>query len=43
MNNIEVKATIANIDAALARHGLNVDNEEERYIYFFDSPGLALL
>lgn len=42
---IEIKATIAEhqIDAALARYHLSVDNDEERYIYFFDTPELALL
>jgi hypothetical protein len=42
---IEVKATIADdqIDAALRRFGLTVDNDQERYIYFFDTPGLDLL
>ena len=42
---IEVKATIpdAQIDAALQRFGLTVDNDQERYIYFFDTPGLDLL
>jgi len=42
---IEVKATIPDhqIDAALARYDLTVDNDEERYIYFFDTPQLDLL
>ncbi len=41
---IEIKVTIpdAQIDPALSRYGLTVDNDEERYIYFFDTPGLAL-
>ncbi len=42
---IEVKATIpeAHIDGALARYNLTVDNDEERFIYFFDTPQLDLL
>lgn len=42
---IEVKATIpdAQIDAALARYSLTVDNDEERFVYFFDTPQLELL
>ncbi|WP_139557842.1 CYTH domain-containing protein [Methylotetracoccus oryzae] len=42
---IEIKATVAEhqIDAALAHYRLTVDNDEERYIYFFDTPGLTLL
>ncbi len=42
---IEIKATIADaqIDNALTRLNLTVDNDEERYIYFFDTPGLDLL
>lgn len=42
---IEVKATIPDhqIDAALDRYRLTVDNDEERYIYFFDTSDLALL
>jgi hypothetical protein len=42
---IEVKATIpdAQIDGALARHNLTVDNDEERFVYFFDTPQLDLL
>ena len=41
---IEIKATVSEgqIDHALARYGLTVDNDEERYIYFFDTPDLAL-
>ncbi|MGE5152748.1 MAG: hypothetical protein ACM3ST_01920 [Bdellovibrio bacteriovorus] len=41
---IEVKATIPDhqIEAALARYGLTVDNDEERYVYFFDTPALDL-
>ena len=37
---IEVKATVADgqIDLALDRYGLTIDNDEERYIYFFDTP-----
>ncbi len=42
---IEIKATISDhqVDAALTRYGLTVDNDEERYIYFFDTPALDLL
>ena len=42
---IEIKATIpgAQIDNALTRFDLTIDNDEERYIYFFDTPGLDLL
>lgn len=41
---IEIKATIPDhqIDAALHGYGLTVDNDEERYIYFFDTPALDL-
>jgi hypothetical protein len=42
---IEVKATVAEgqIDFALDRYGLTVDNDEERYIYLFDTPQQELL
>lgn len=42
---IEIKATIpgAQIAAALRRFGLSEHNDEERYIYFFDTPALDLL
>jgi hypothetical protein len=42
---IEIKATIPNhqIRQALARFGLTASNDEERYIYFFDTPMLDLL
>ncbi len=42
---IEIKATIADrqIGKALARFRLTAGNDEERYIYFFDTPGLDLL
>jgi hypothetical protein len=41
---IEVKATIPDhqIDSALTRYNLTVNNDEERYIYFFDTLDLAL-
>ncbi len=41
---IEIKVTVpdAQIEEALGRFGLTVDNDEERYIYFFDTPGLDL-
>jgi hypothetical protein len=42
---IEIKATIPNhqIKDALKRFGLTAENDEERYIYFFDTPKLDLL
>ena len=42
---IEIKATIPDrqIKSALARFGLTRNNDEERFIYFFDTPGLDLL
>jgi hypothetical protein len=42
---IEIKVTIPGpqVDTTLARFGLTVDNDEERYIYFFDTPELDLL
>ncbi len=42
---IEIKATIpdAQIDKALARFKLSADNDQERFIYFFDTPALDLL
>lgn len=44
VDTIEIKVTIADaqIEGALNRYGLNVDNDQERYIYFFDTPDLAL-
>lgn len=41
---IEIKVTIpdAQIEAALNRYGLTIDNDEERCIYFFDTPNLDL-
>ncbi len=41
---IEIKATVANhqVEEALTRFNLTVDNDEERYIYFFDTPELNL-
>jgi hypothetical protein len=42
---IEIKATVPNhqIVAALRRFGLTANNDEERFIYFFDTPKLDLL
>ncbi|MGB9493493.1 MAG: hypothetical protein WCA83_01665 [Azonexus sp.] len=42
---IEIKATIpeAQIDKALVRFNLNADNDQDRFIYFFDTPALDLL
>jgi hypothetical protein len=44
VDSIEVKATLPDhqIDGALGRYQLSVDNDEERYIYFFDTPALDL-
>jgi hypothetical protein len=41
---IEIKATVPDhqIKAALRRYGLTPNNDEERYIYFFDTPALEL-
>jgi hypothetical protein len=41
---IEIKVTVPDhqVDEALHRYGLTVDNDEERYVYFFDTPELAL-
>lgn len=45
VGGIEIKATIpdAQIDKALARFKLSADNDQERFIYFFDTPALDLL
>jgi hypothetical protein len=42
---IEIKATIpqSQVKAALRRYGLTERNDDERYIYFFDTPDLKLL
>jgi hypothetical protein len=42
---IEIKATVPQhqVQAALARFGLTARNDEERFIYFFDTPALDLL
>jgi len=42
---IEIKATIPDhqIQKALKRYGLTESNDEERFIYFFDTPKLDLL
>jgi hypothetical protein len=41
---VEIKATIPShqVDAALQIYGLELDNDNERYIYFFDTPDLEL-
>jgi hypothetical protein len=41
---VEIKATIPQqqIEIALRSYGLNLDNNCERYIYFFDTPDLEL-
>ena len=42
---IEIKATVPDhqVGMALERFGLTTNNDEERHIYFFDTPALALL
>lgn len=42
---IEIKATVPDhqIQSALRRFGLTADNDQERFIYFFDTPKLELL
>jgi hypothetical protein len=42
---IEIKATVPQkqVKAALARYRLTQSNDDERYIYFFDTPQLELL
>ena len=42
---IEIKATIpqTQVRAALRRYGLTERNDDERYVYFFDTPDLKLL
>jgi hypothetical protein len=42
---VEIKATIphSQVRPALRRYGLNERNDDERYIYFFDTPDLKLL
>jgi hypothetical protein len=42
---IEIKVTVPQhqIRPALKRFGLTVDNDEQRYIYFFDTPSLDLM
>jgi hypothetical protein len=42
---IEIKATVPQkqVKAALARYGLTQRNDEQRFIYFFDTPQLDLL
>jgi hypothetical protein len=44
-DSIEIKATIPDhqIRSALRRFGLTPRNDEERFIYFFDTPALELL
>src|SRR5262245_66563904 len=41
---VEIKATIPShqVDAAMEIYGLELDNDNERYIYFFDTPDLEL-
>jgi hypothetical protein len=41
---VEIKATIppAQVAEAMARFGLHAENDEERFIYFFDTPNLDL-
>lgn len=42
---IEIKATVPDhqIEQALARFNLTASNDQERYVYFFDTPTLDLL
>ena len=42
---IEIKATVPQkqVKTAMARYGLTQKNDEQRYIYFFDTPRLDLL
>jgi hypothetical protein len=42
---IEIKATIPDhqVNVSLARYKLTTSNDQERYIYFFDTPSLELL
>ena len=42
---IEIKVTVPQhqVKPALKRFGLTVDNDEQRYIYFFDTPSLDLM
>lgn len=44
-NAIEIKATIreSHIEHTLTRFNLTLDNDEERFIYFFDTPTLDLV
>ena len=41
---VEIKATIPTpqVQKALKRHGLDQNNDDERYVYFFDTPDLDL-
>jgi hypothetical protein len=43
-DNVEIKATVPpqQVAHAMERFGLHADNDEERFIYFFDTPDLAL-
>jgi len=43
-NAIEIKATIpeSQVDSTLARFGLTIANDQERYIYFYDTVDLDL-
>src|SRR5215510_14342421 len=43
-NAIEIKATIpeTQVDSTLARFGLTIANDQERYIYFYDTADLDL-
>lgn len=44
VDGVEIKAIIPQnqVEAALELYGLRPDNDNERYIYFFDTPGLEL-
>ena len=43
-DSIEIKATIpeSQVDSTLARFGLSIANDQERYIYFYDTADLDL-
>src|SRR5262245_49057611 len=44
-SDVEIKATIPThqVRNTLRAHGLDQNNDDERYIYFFDTPELDLL
>jgi hypothetical protein len=44
VEGVEIKATVPHkqVESAMREHGLNLDDNSERYIYFFDTPDLEL-